>query len=990
MKKKLFGILLVLCLLLSTLSFTLPASADVDYGLQTTVRGSAILHCFDWSYNAIKEALPEIAAAGYTAVQTSPVQPPKDYNSTWTNTDGQWWKLYQPLGLYVADGNTWLGTKAELTALCTEADTYGIKVIVDIVANHLANYETSGGTFANLNPNVEADLRHAEYFHDIAEGIDYSNNSRWNITQRHMGMPDLNTGNSHVQERVLGLLKECVDCGVDGFRFDAAKHIELPTDPEDTRSNFWAYVINSINTYVEDQNKPSLFIYGEVLGGAGENTPITSYTTYMAVTDNNTGNNALGFAAGRNAGGLANSWYIEQTDPANCVIWAESHDTYIDGGSSWASDAVITNTWAIVGARADSTALFLARPNDDMGAASTDTTWKSPEVALVNRFKNHFDGTGEYLSYSDTVTYIERGVNGVVISKLDGGGSVALYASRMVDGVYTDQVTGNTFTVSNNIIRGIVGPSGVAVVYNTADAAASYSTITAPRLYLRPNSNWTQESARFAMYLYNENSQSRWVDMTGLADGAYYADVPQDTSWTGVIFCRMNPAATENSWTGGILWNQTDNLFPEDAENCYTMANGAWSHGDGSWSTYSDTITVYAVNNIGWDNMYIHYWGGNSATQWPGVQMTATSIAGLYSYDIPFNTTGIIFDKGESNGVVGTNQTGDISTGISNGAVWTIGQGCSATPDNSSYYYTVSFDANGGSGTMADQTFRSNEAQTLTSNSFTLEGYAFIGWSTTPDGVVAYTNGQSVSNLTATSGGTVTLYAKWKPVFSVAVTDSEHGTVSVNKTTAFEGDTIEITVTPEDSYVVNNVTVTYVAGTAEHSVTPKLENGRYTIVMPAYDISVRASFGDGTAPSYSGCVIERRDRPEADTYTDLRVRLRFSYNSSCYINPSYPGLTFGNSSGSYVITEVGYSLWYIGGGSGNLYQIPEHATDKVFYSEENFFDVAVVISGIPGNRHDVVFHVNAYLKYKPVSEETVIRLDAEQVSVSVSDISNNN
>ena len=39
-----------------------------------TIAGSAILHCFDWSFDEIRDALPEIAAAGYTAVQTSPAQ----------------------------------------------------------------------------------------------------------------------------------------------------------------------------------------------------------------------------------------------------------------------------------------------------------------------------------------------------------------------------------------------------------------------------------------------------------------------------------------------------------------------------------------------------------------------------------------------------------------------------------------------------------------------------------------------------------------------------------------------------------------------------------------------------------------------------------------------------------------------------------------------------------------------------------------------------
>ena len=83
---------------------------------QDTIQGSAVLHCFDWSYNNIKAKLPEIAAAGYTAVQTSPVQPPKDYQASWTDGVNQWWKLYQPLDLAIAEaGTSWLGSATELT-----------------------------------------------------------------------------------------------------------------------------------------------------------------------------------------------------------------------------------------------------------------------------------------------------------------------------------------------------------------------------------------------------------------------------------------------------------------------------------------------------------------------------------------------------------------------------------------------------------------------------------------------------------------------------------------------------------------------------------------------------------------------------------------------------------------------------------------------------------------------------------------------------------
>ena len=55
------------------------ASSTVDFELADNVQEGVILHCWNWSYNNIKKYLPQIAAAGYTSVQTSPVTQPKDY-----------------------------------------------------------------------------------------------------------------------------------------------------------------------------------------------------------------------------------------------------------------------------------------------------------------------------------------------------------------------------------------------------------------------------------------------------------------------------------------------------------------------------------------------------------------------------------------------------------------------------------------------------------------------------------------------------------------------------------------------------------------------------------------------------------------------------------------------------------------------------------------------------------------------------------------------
>ena len=71
--------------------------------------------------------------------------------------------------------------------------------------------------------------------------------------------------------------------------------------------------------------------------------------------------------------------------------------------------------------------------------------------------------------------------------------------------------------------------------------------------------------------------------------------------------------------------------------------------------------------------------------------------------------------------------------------------------------YTVTFNPNGGTGTMQPQTFTEGEAQALTRNAFTYDGYTFTGWNTVQGGSGAsYPDGYT---LTATAD--MTLYAQW-------------------------------------------------------------------------------------------------------------------------------------------------------------------------------------------------------------------------------------
>ena len=230
-------------------------------------------------------------------------------------------------------------------------------------------------------------------------------------------------------------------------------------------------------------------------------------------------------------------------------------------------------------------------------------------------------------------------------------------------------------------VLALVMALGMAPAYSGtlhASAADTGSTV-----YLKPNSNWTQSGARFAVYYWNNNGSNSWTDMTDAdGDGYYEATIPE--GYTNIIFCRMNPSTTANNWNN--KWNQTSDLtVPTDGTNCYTVADGTWDNGGGTWSTYTPatdeetTITVYFRNDWLWPEVYVHYWGGTESSSWPGAVMTKVDTVSteygdrdIYSAEIPADTTGLLFNGLENGNASNRQQTSDITTGITDGAAWYI------------------------------------------------------------------------------------------------------------------------------------------------------------------------------------------------------------------------------------------------------------------------------------------------------------------------------
>lgn len=85
-------------------------------------------------------------------------------------------------------------------------------------------------------------------------------------------------------------------------------------------------------------------------------------------------------------------------------------------------------------------------------------------------------------------------------------------------------------------------------------------------------------------------------------------------------------------------------------------------------------------------------------------------------------------------------------------------------------YYTVSFNANNGTGSMKDIKIITDRASRLKYNLFKREGYDFKGWNTKADGTgIEYTDGQKIS-LTED----ITLYAQWEENTSFEIKDYQY------------------------------------------------------------------------------------------------------------------------------------------------------------------------------------------------------------------------
>ena len=675
-------------LLMLVMLFTMASNifADNKYGLKDNIQDGVILHCFDWTLADIQEEIPNIAKAGFTAVQTSPVHERAGKGSVW-------YDVYRPYDFKIGNG---LGTEADLKALCAKAHEYGVKVIVDVVANH-TDYS-----------NVAARLLDLSLYHQLGHGIDWNN--RNDVTHGEIGMKDLDTNNPTVQAIIKQYIQDLKACGVDGVRWDAIKHIGLPSEGDSFMQN------------VVDQE---MYNYGEILDNTGGNDKILfpEYQTYMSITDNGYGNGFANSFAGGSINESVGNFNQRNAKTEKLVYWGESHDTYAnDGGESKnKSQNVIDRAYAVVAGNNGATALYFSRPaqkakNDIRFGDKGSVHFKDAEVAQVNHMHNVCAGEPNYYVKGNGVCAQVRKSGAIIVlgSGSDRDVTVANGAGDgkwLKSGTYKDMVGGGAFTVNASTISGHVGESGIAVIYNAgpivltpevvfnpADGTAfSDESLTVTATPLNAVSAWIQvndgakqtftAAKQFTVgadVAYGKNVTITWgaTDKDGKTESGSVtykkvkAYVPE-LGKADEISCFLetsNAAAAVYVWNDKVspviqhagAWNDAINkklplvgksvsgknvfkwtydgtetsaptqiIFLDGNGNKITADVEFVNHGYYVDGAYSNTVTkvhedeivdpeyVYFDNASNWENVYCYFYNGKtSSSVWPGVKMT--------------------------------------------------------------------------------------------------------------------------------------------------------------------------------------------------------------------------------------------------------------------------------------------------------------------------------------------------------------------------------
>lgn len=229
--------------------------------------------------------------------------------------------------------------------------------------------------------------------------------------------------------------------------------------------------------------------------------------------------------------------------------------------------------------------------------------------------------------------------------------------------------------------------------------------------------------------------------------------------------------------TGTYTSNSATTLYPYWSRNVYTLSinpnGGSMYNGKNTTTSTFTTSFAYGVKtylgNLFNDGGVLAAYNDNTPTR-TGYTFNGFTFSNGSGQK---NTVGAIYyfdgqSPEENSGESGASTSAYIFNGDYAGNV-------TVTANWTGKSYTVKYNANGGSGTMASSSHVYGTAKALSANTFTRTGYSFTGWNTAANGSgTSYSDKQSVSTLTTNSE--IELFAQWGTATYQVIFDANGGT----------------------------------------------------------------------------------------------------------------------------------------------------------------------------------------------------------------------
>jgi len=437
--------------------------------------GDVFVHLFEWPWpDVAAECENVLGPAGFKAVQISP---PQEHSIVPSH---DWSERYQPVSYSVMRSRS--GTGTEFTDMVNRCNAVGVGIIVDAVINHMTNFP-SPGVGSNGTQYSKYDypgLYSPSDFHTPCAVTNYQDAANVQDCEL-LSLPDLNTGLASVRQKIADYLLTLARAGVEGFRIDAAKHIQQ-VELDD--------ILKRVNTTLTTEGKPLPYFFLEVIGGSGEALSPHDYfgegygsggaADVTEFTFTGVGNKF------RNLNGehisqlsqFPTTWGLMPSDKA--VVFLQNHDTQHDCGLSYRNGNVfrLANVWMLAQPYGYPSVLssyvFNCPSENSLGPPSDGNGWTLPvtcatslETATAGLWVcEHRDPSilqmvsfRHVVAGSDINHWWDNGANAIAFSRGDKGfvainnettGLDTTIVTGMVAGTYLDLIAGTSVLIDAN------------------------------------------------------------------------------------------------------------------------------------------------------------------------------------------------------------------------------------------------------------------------------------------------------------------------------------------------------------------------------------------------------------------------------------------------------------------------------------------------------------------------------------------------------------